>query len=273
VKLKAVFKWVVRIGLAALVVFAGYLFLKEPSHARNWKTAHEKLPQVEIQDNLISIRGVRNFRYNSDETVASKDYYDRTYDLDKLSGLWFGVQLFGGEAVGHAFVSFEFGDGTYLVLSIEARQEVGESYSVLNGFLREYELIYILADERDVIGLRTHVRKKDVYLYRIVAPLENIRGYLVRQMTRAQEIYQVPEFYNSITQNCATSLFEMTKTPALKRYSDYRVLLSGYAYRLLYEISAIDTTQPVEEVRRRALLDPSRTRLDAEDFSRALRGL
>ncbi len=83
----------------------------------------------------------------------------------------------------------------------------------------------------------------------------------------------MPAFYNSITQNCTTSLFEMTKVPALKRYSDYRVLLPGYAYRLLYEISAIDTTQPVEEVRRRALLDPSRTRLDAEDFSRALRGL
>ena len=259
--------------VTALVVesFFTFLFPNTPSNARDWKPEHERLARVKFVDDLVTIENVRSFTYAPGGEILSRAYDTRSYDTERLTGLWFVVQPFLADLLGHSIVSFEFDDGRFLALSIEARQEVGEAYSVIGGLRDEFELIYVWADERDVIGLRSHALEDNVHLYKINAPIDAIRDYFRTQLMRTEVLVDMPEFYNTITKNCTTSLFEMSNVPQLQRYSDYRVLFPGYAHRLLHELGAIDTSRPADEIYERARLDPARTTPDAADFSQAIR--
>ena len=179
------------LSLAAVVAVAsmvGFVLLKTPSHDRNWKTEHARLPVAEFEDEWVTVRNVRNFSYNPDGRIREAKYFDRTYDLGKVTELWYGISHFYGYGLAHTFLSFGFADGARLVLSIEARQEIGETYRPLTGLFRNYELIFVIADERDVIGVRTHVRGERVYLYRIKANLEYIRRFLRIMLDRVMDL-------------------------------------------------------------------------------------
>ena len=147
-------------GMAVLVVPVAFT---HPSHDRDWKTEFAVLPKVAFAGDSMTIKNIRNFSYAADETVREASYYDGTYDLSTLTSIWYGISHFSGYGLAHTFLSFGFAGGKYLTISIEARQEVGESYHPLEGLLRRYEIMYVVADERDVIGLRTHVRGEKVY--------------------------------------------------------------------------------------------------------------
>ena len=246
---------------------------REPRNDRIWKTEHARLASVEFRDETVIIKGVRNFTYHDNGLIDQANYETRIYDLRNLKSLWFGVQPFMRDVLGHSFLSFEFQDDVFLVLSVEARQEKGEDYSVLGGLMRQFELIYIWADERDVIGLRSHVLKDDVHLYEINAPLPDIKSYLVNQLMRTNDLIANPFFYNTLTQNCTTSLFEMSNVPALMRYSDYRVLFPGYAHRLLHELGAIDTHISANEAYENARVDKSLSDVNDPAFSSVIRQL
>ena len=254
-------------------IWLGTALQRQASNNRNWKPEHARLASVQFDGESVMINGVRNFSYDDDGSIEKANYETQIYDLSELQGLWFGVQPFLSDVLGHSFLSFEFEDGVFLVLSVEARQEIGEPYSVIGGLMRQFELIYVWADERDVIGLRSHIRKDNVHLYRIQAPLEEIRSYLIKQLMRTNNLIVTPAFYNTLTQNCTTSLFEMSNVPALKRYSDYRVLFPGYAHRLLHELEAIDTGVGPEEAYARALIDHQRADIMDPAFSTAIREL
>ena len=153
--------------LAVCAMFAGVLgwfFSLQPSNERDWKTPVAKVPSVEIQGDRMTVHNVRNFDYHS-ETDFTPAWEDRTYDLSKLRGVDFMLVYWGSRAIAHAIVSFAFEGDQYLAVSIETRKERGENYSALLGFFRQYELIYIFADEQDLVRLRTNYRGEDVYLY------------------------------------------------------------------------------------------------------------
>ena len=180
----------------------------KPSNERDWQTDVAILPYAEIEGDIVTVHNIRNFDYRS-ETDYTPAYYDKRFDLRKLEGVDLVAVYWMGPAIAHIFVSFAFAGGDHLAISIETRKEKEESYSTLRGFFRQYELYYVVADERDVIRLRTNYRNdppEDVYVYRVHGPLENVRRVFLGYMNEINALQTHPEFYNTLTTNCTTGI-------------------------------------------------------------------
>ncbi len=260
-------------ALAGAGVFALVLLLRTPSHDRDWMAGHERLPRVAFDGDVATVRGVRDFRYHADGSVAEARYEDRSYDLSRLDSVWYGIsQISAFQGIAHTFLSFGFSDGNYLSVSIEARREVGESYGPLRGLLRNYEVIYVLGDERDVIGLRSHVQRLPVRLYRIAVAPEDGARLLRALLTEADAVIRSPRFYNTLVDNCTTGIAKYaTPMPAWRRLLDYRIVLPGYSDRLVAALGLLAGDAPLAEARRRAWIDPERVPLAGDGFSARLR--
>jgi len=270
------FRILVRLFAVAVAVAGvlalGAVLLKSPSHDRDWQTAYARLPSASFVGDRVAVRNIRNFAYHPDGTVKHARYYDRTYDLGRLTELWYGISHFYDYGLAHTFLSFGFEDGTRLVVSVEARQEIGQSYHPVTGLFRNYHLIFVLADERDVVGVRTHIRDERVYLYKIRVELEKVRRLLEIMLRRTNEIHAAPEFYNTITDNCTTAILEhVERLSWFDMFFDYRILLPGYSDEVAYELGILDGNGALPELRAAALLDPARTALDDPDFSVKIR--
>jgi len=135
---------------------------------RAWYDDVAELPWATIDGDRVTIRNVRNFTYRSDTDYTPR-WETRTYDLSKLTGQDLFLSFWGPTMIAHTIASWEFSDGQHLAISIETRKKQGESYSALLGFFRQYELYYVVADERGVVGVRTNVRGERVHLYRAAA--------------------------------------------------------------------------------------------------------
>ena len=258
------------VGVAALAVT---LFLRAATHDLDWVQAQARLPQIAIDGERVVIENIRDFSYAADRTVTDAAYYDRAYDLGQLTSVWYGVSHFAElEGLAHTFLSFGFADGTYLALSIEARREVGEAYGPVKGLFRNYELIYVLADERDIIGARSHIRGERVQLYRLDLPSEARTRLFRAMLAEAQALNAEPRFYNTFVDNCTTGIVKHARrVPAWQRFIDYRIILPGYSDGLAYGLGLIGAGQTLAEARARATIDPAQLPLDAPDFSAALR--
>lgn len=244
-------------GVIFLVVLLWWLNIK-PSNNGNWQTDVSKLPYANIERNLVTVYDIRNFSYCS-EFDFYPDYYNKTFDLNKLEGVDLFAVYWMGSAIAHVIMSFDFGGHNYLAISIEARKKKGVSHSNIKGFFRQYELIYIVADERDVIGLRTNHRNnppEHVYLYRIKAPKENIRRLFLSYIDSINSLYKKPIFYNSLLSNCTTLIWIQNKivNPGHIPFS-WKILLSGYVPEYLYETGWLDQQLPFSELKNRAYVN------------------
>ena len=230
--------------LLFIVVLMWYLSIT-PSNEREWQEDVAVLSYVTQKENLFTVHNIRNFSYVS-ETDYTPAYYDKTFDLEKLVGVDIIAVYWMGPAVAHVFVSFSFSDGEHLAVSIETRKEKGEDYSTLKGFFRQYELYYVVADERDVIGLRTNYRfdpVEDLYIYPIHGSLEDARHLFVTYMEQINHLNEHPEFYNTLTTNCTTNIW-LNATASNKVSSipfSWKILISGYVPEYLYEKGRLDT--------------------------------
>jgi hypothetical protein len=261
--------------VAALAAVAGVLVaMRRPSNERTWSPDQERLAHAEIRGDLVTIRDIRNFTYRS-TTDYTPGYYDRTFDLRKLDSVWFVVEPFGRHGAAHTFVSFGFADHDFLAISIEIRKEVGESFSVLRGILREYEVMYVFGDERDLIGLRANHRKDEVYLYRIRATPEAMREMFLSMIERANALRAKPEFYNTLTNTCTTNLVDHVNRIVPGRVPFHTaVLLPATADRFAYDLGLLDTAIAFEETKRAAKINELAARYaDDPAFSRRIRGL
>lgn len=233
----------------ALMVLLIWWSTVEPSNDRGWQPDVARLPSAEIHGDLVTLRNVRNFKYRS-ATDYTEHWYDRTVDLRRLDSLDLIAVYWMGDAIAHTMLSFGFA-GEPVTISIETRKEQGEEYSTLAGFFRRYELYYVVGDERDLIGLRTTYRAppEDVYLYRVHAPAENIRRLFLEYVAKINQLHEEPEFYNTATANCTTSI--VTHVHALRADVplDWRMLLSGYFPGLVYERGGLDQSLPFDVLR------------------------
>lgn len=263
-----------RILAVIAVAIALWFVLVRPSNDRNWTVDQSRLPSAEVNGPLVTIRNIRNFSYRStsDSTPA---WYDKTFDLRKLDSLWFIVEPFEGFGGGaaHTFISFGFGPNDFVAISVEIRKEKGESFSALKGLLRQYEVMYVVADERDVVKLRSNFRKDDVYLYPVKATPEKRRALFLDMLARANRLRTEPEFYNTLTNTCTTNIVRHANTVAPRRVPfRLAILFPGYSDRLAYEIGLIDTTVPFEEVRKRYRINERAEKFaDDPEFSRRIR--
>jgi hypothetical protein len=243
-----------------------------PSNERPWPAEVSRPPSARIDGSLLRVHDVRNFAYRS-ETDFDARWEDRTYDLEKLRGLDVFLSYWGSPAIAHMILSWDFADQAPLAVSIETRRSQGEAYSTLAGFFKQYELIYVAADERDLIHLRTHHRKESVYLYRTRVSLERARALLLDYVTAMNELQHEPRFYNALTQNCTTTI--VTHTRHIQHaavHLDWRMFLNGYSDSLLYERDLIDTSLPFTDLRERSRIDERAERgFASSDFSAEIR--
>lgn len=246
-----------------------------PSNDRPWQRDVAVLPSATLDGNLITLHNVRNFQYRS-EFDYTPGYYDKQVRLDELVGVDLIATYWMGPAIAHVFLSFAFADGQHVAVSIETRKEVGESYSTLNGFFRQYELYYVVADERDVIGLRTNHRQdppEQVYLYRLQGDLENARRLFMAYIERINQLHERPEFYNTLTTNCTTSIWLSAQVNEQHVPFSWKLLASGYVPQYLHEQGRLlGSERPFAELQRDALInDRAHAAGDSAEFSRLIR--
>ena len=246
--------------------------LRTPSHDRDWKPEYARLPVAAIDGDLVTIGGLRDFRYGPAGAPTERRYLDTSYRLSEIDSLWYGISHFAAFGLAHTFVSFGFTDGRFLVLSIEARQTVGQSYSPLRGLFGAYELIVVAGTERDIIGLRTHHRKERVYLYRVEAPKASIERVFDALIGRMNEVHAAAEFYHTISDNCTVSLWRyVEQLSTFGLYTNPKLLLPGFSDEVALDLGLISGNGTIETIRRAALIEPTRTDLDDPQFSAKIR--
>jgi len=270
-------RWRWRAFTVFLALFAVVLFswrAIEPSNDRNWQPDVAVLPYATIEGDRVTVHNIRNFDYRT-ETDFIPRYYDKTFDMRKLDGVDLIATYWMGPAVAHIFLSFDF-QGDHLAISIETRKERGEGYSTIKGFFRQYELYYVVADERDVIRLRTNYRKdppEDVYVYRLRGSIDNGRRLFLQYMEEVNALKDRPEWYNTLTTNCTTAIWMHTRINPGHPPLSWKVLASGYLPEYLYEIGKLENSGlAFAELQRRAHINARAQAADkAADFSRQIR--
>jgi hypothetical protein len=261
-----------------LVVFSLvilWFLLIPPSNDRDWQPDVARLAWAEISGERIMVHNIRNFDYRT-ETDYTPGYYDKQFNLSQLESVDLVAVYWMGPAIAHVFLSFGFAGGDHLAISIEARKEKGEGYSTVKGFFRQYELFYVVADERDVIRLRTNYRHdppEDVYVYRAHhGTIENGRRLFLSYMNQINALKAHPEFYNTLTTNCTTNIWLNTRVNPDHLPFSWKILLSGYIPEYLYEKGLLDNSLPFAELQRRAHVNERAQAADgAADFSRRIR--
>lgn len=254
-------------------IFLVAFFCIRPSLNRSWSPDQAVLPVAAIEGNRVTISNIRNFAYRT-TTDYTPAYYDKTFDLTKLNSLWFVAEPFRGQKGAHTLVSFGFDDGSYVAISPEVHKEVGESFSPYRGILRQFELTYVIADERDVIGLRANIRKDDVYVYPIKASKGQIRNAFVSMLERANTVnLHDPEFYNTIFNSCNSNILDQFNLALGTDIGlSYRTLFPEHTDEVLYENGLIDTSLSLQEARSRYRINERAEKYsESEEFSKGIR--
>lgn len=221
-----------------------------PSNDRDWADEVARMTTGVVDADRITLHNVRNFDWRT-PTDYTQRWETRSYDLRRLNSLDMILSYWSMPAIAHVLVSFGFDDGAHVVFSVEIRREKTESFSEIGGFFKEFELSIIAGDERDVIRLRTNIRGDDDYLYRIRMPLANVRSLFLSYVSAANELSRSPRFYNTITANCTTIVYQMTKRIVGRLPLDYRLLFSGLLPAYVYEVGGLDTRYSLQELRAR----------------------
>jgi Domain of unknown function (DUF4105) len=259
--------------LLVFAAVAGWWMTIPASNDRPWQRDVAVLPFADVKGDLVTIHNIRNLAYRT-ETDFDVRYYDKTFDLKQLDSVDLIAVYWMGDAIAHVMVSFGFQEKDFVTFSIETRKEIGEEYSTLKGFFKQYELIFIAGDERDLIRVRTDFRKppEDVYLYRTRMPPENSRKFFMEYVRQINSMKQHPEWYNTLTTNCTTDVVRLIRAYGGKARYNWKVLLSGYAPLYAYEQGGLDTRIPFEELRKLSYVNPKAVALgDDPEFSRKLR--
>ena len=236
------------------LVLAWWLALP-PSNSRDWAPDVATLPYADLAGSTVTIHNIRNCAYRAENDYTVR-HYDRTLDLGALRTLDLFMIDWGLPHLAHTMLSFGFGGDKYVCFSIETRKKKGEEYSSLKGFFKQYELTYVVADERDAVRLRANYRKgEEVYLYRIKASPEIIRLVFLDYLRSVNRLKDRPQWYNALTANCTTDTWKHVVPfyPRLK--FDWRLLASGHVDEMIYELGLVDQVLPLQELKRRSRIN------------------
>ena len=262
-------RWLGVAGLFGLVL--GWWLAIPPSNDRDWLPDVAVLPCAEMDGDRITVHNIRNCEYRT-ETDFDVRHYATTFDLSQLRTVDLFLCYWGSRPIAHTMMSFGFADGRYLCFSIETRKEEGEQYSALRGFFKQYELTYVVGDERDLVRLRTNYRHEDVYCYRLKASVPMIRAVLLDYLKCINALRDRPEWYNALTSNCTTNIRGHTKPYAQNSRWDWRLLANGYVDEMMYDRGVVDRRLSFGELRERSRINERAQRANnAVDFSQQIR--
>jgi len=257
------------VGFAAVL---GWWLTLKPSNDRAWQPDVSETGWAEVNGDDVTLHNLRNCDYRT-ESDYTPHWETRTVKLSELSGLDIAITYWGSPYMAHPIASFEFPDSPPICFSIETRKEIGENYSAIGGLYRQYELIYICSDERDVIRLRTNYRKgEDVYLYRILASPGEVRERFLEYIKTLNTLHARPRWYNAVTTNCTTSIRDQHPTNERPPW-DWRILVNGKGDELLYERHLVSTGGlPFPELKQRSHVNERARAADQDpDFWRRIR--
>ncbi len=263
-----------RVIFIVTILVVAYFSVK-PTNNADWALDQKVLPSAKISNDLVTIENVRNFKYTS-VSDYSPAYYTRTYDMGKIKSVDYIVEPFGDfSGAAHTFLSFGFEGGEYVSISVEIRKKKGQSFSPLKGLLKQFELMYVVGDERDLVKLRTNYRKDDVYVYPTKIDRAHARQLFLSMIERVNELHDSPEFYNTLTNTCTTNIVRhVNEISEIKVPLSYKVLMPGYSDQLAYDLGLLDTTLPFEKIRETFQINEKAEKYgDDPNFSRKIRGL
>jgi hypothetical protein len=273
---KSIFK---KIGLTILVLVAIFLIWqgsKVPRKEGDWQEHLKVQSKAEFSGDLVTVKNVRNFRYSPTEADMHPAYYDRTYDLRTIKKIWYVTEPFRENAsLAHTFLSFEFNNGDFLAITIEARKQKGEVYTIWKGMVRTYPLTYIAADERDVVLMRANVRNDKVYAFPVkTSSPENARLLLADMLQTMNDIADKPVWYNTLWANCTSRIaYHVNRiTPGRISPLSWQLLLTANADELALKSGLLDTDLPIEQAREKYLIsDVSKKVGDVPNYSKLIR--
>ena len=253
-----------------LAVITWWVFIF-PSHERPWRPEVAVMPRAFIDGDRVRITGVRNFDYRSRDDFTVH-YEERTVQLSHVTGVDFYLSYWAKGPVAHTFLSFIFDNAPPLSISIETRPEKGEGFDPLASLFKQFELIYVVGEERDLVRVRTNYRRESVYLYRINTSPENARRLFMIYLARINELADQPEFYHLLSNSCTINIIRYANAAGRTGRFDIRHLLNGLIDSYLYYSGRLDTTLPFDELRRRSLInEAAQAADDAPDFSDRIR--
>lgn len=273
------YRWLLAVALVAPTVGGCRIVEKaiRPSNFRNWSSDQAVVPSAEFDGDRVTVRNIRNCRYFDGDTYVVH-HYDKSFSLGGVRTVDFLVCPFPDmPAIAHTMLSFgiedDDGEPYYLVASVEVRREQGEEYAAWKGSARQYELMYVLADEQDAVDLRVNHRGEDVYLYRATAEPEQARDLLVDVLRRANKLAREPEFYDTLTNNCTLNIVRHINRLSPDRVAyDYRVLLPGHSDRLAYDLGLIERHGTFDQTKSRAHINDLARRYHGDEaFSQQIR--
>lgn len=239
------------IGIA--VLFAAMLvwyFSRKPSNTRDWQPDVSRPPTATINGDIVTIHNIRDFDYRSDTDFTVR-YVDKTYDLRKLRHADYILSYWGPTLIAHSMVSFGFEDDQYICMSIETRKEVGETYSAVQGFFRQYELCYVMAMESDVLRVRTEYRGENVYIFRTAMPQDAIRKLFMTYIEQANELAANPQWYNALTSSCMSNIVTNVRSAEGRGRMTWSTVLNGYSAENLHKHGAFDQSMTYEQLKQR----------------------
>lgn len=258
--------------LVLVVWIAVVLLVREPSNDRDWIDSQAVLPYAEFSGDTVTIYNIRNTVYRARYDYTT-EYYNKTFDLNELETVDYIVEPFASVAAAHTLLSFGFSDGSQVAISGEARREKGEIFNPLFSATKNYEFMYTIADERDVLALRAIHRDNQVFIYPTQTSAENVKKLFVEMLTRANQLRDTPEFYSLLTNSCSTNIARHINNISPGRIGwDYRILLPKESDALAYELGLLDTEKTLEELR--TMYDATasiKEMINEDDFSIAIR--
>jgi hypothetical protein len=242
-----------------------------PSHDRPWRPEVAVMPQAFIDGDRVRLTGVRNFDYRSRDDFTVR-YEEREVLLSHLTGLDFYISYWSEGLVGHTFLSFLFDNAPPLSISIETRPEVGEGFNPLASLFKQFELIYVVGDEHDLVSVRTNHRDETVYLYRLNTSALDARRLLLVYLERINQLADRPEWYHLLSNSCTINIVRYANAAGREGRFDIRHLFNGLIDSYLYHSGRVDTTLPFDELRRRSLINEAAQAAEgAPDFSQRIR--
>jgi len=256
-------------GLVAAV--AVYWLLIPPSNDRPWRKDVAVLAHADVKGNLVTLHNIRNFDYRT-TTNFDVRYYDKTFDLDKLRTVDFYMSFWAPMPFCHTMVSFGFEGGEFLCVSIETRPKENQAYSPLAACFKQFELIYVVGDERDLVRLRTNIRDETVYLYHIQTTAGGMRRFFLRYCDRINDLYARPEWYCTLTRNCTTDIPRRDGRAYGLLPESWKIIINGFVDRFLWRTGSLDQSVPLDELRKLGHINTrGQNAGDAPDFSRRIR--
>ncbi len=257
-----------------IVCYLIFITVTNPSLSRNWSPDQAVMPSIHfLDDNKIKINNIRNINYRTTRDYDLQ-FYDRTINLEDVESAWLAISPFGGYGVAHTFVSFGLKDGTYLAISIEIRRKLKQKFDPVKAFFRQFEMMYVIADERDVVKVRTNTIKATVRLFPIQTEKVRVQAVFLDMLKRADKLGKEPEFYNTIWNNCTTNIIKHAKRFSEKPIPvwDYRYLIPEDIDKIAYRLNMIDTHLPYKDAREHFdITEIAQASEDAKDFPNAIR--